>query len=139
MLKAFSVQGASPPGTPTGTLPLDPTCPPPPRGQTQICHCVCVSVYVCVCSLFDLKVSKMRWKKKLARNLIYIQTHCEKKHPHTHPYTHTHTHTHTHTCLDLQLWTSTVNLQFHEFYMQPWTYIFYTVFTDEHGPFCVCV
>ena len=32
-----------------------------------------------------------------------------------------HTHTHTGTCSDLQLWTSTVNLQFQEFYMQPWT------------------
>ena len=33
-----------------------------------------------------------------------------------------HTHTHTHTCSDLPPWTSTVNLQFQEFYMQPWTY-----------------
>ena len=76
------------------------------------------------------------------------QTHTpERSHSHIHTArkthtltndTHTHTHTHTHTCSDVQQWTTTVDLGFQEFYMQPWTYT--SEFSQMNMDFlCMCV
>ena len=48
------------------------------------------------------------------------------------------THTHTHTCSDVQPWTTTVDLGFQEFYMQPWTHT--SEFSRMNMDFlCMCV